>query len=430
MLSYPAQLNRIYLDLGPPTLGLLHTEGVDYTARGFAAPAPAVSWVQRQMSRHFRRRLAALPGAQAYSARRPHDLPAELRTPRWQALCDAVAGWEGLDHWQQVWTARLLLALCMHDEVLRLVPPQRAGDLARSEPAAQLASARVTAQVAVAIDTGGRADAGVDRSEALLLAEAAPEGSPARLSALVHLILQSSQVTPDHALARRWAEAGQGCVDAFVAGEPAPVDRELAISRFHRAVALVPVIERDHAAMSRHMDLAEEHARAALEVAEDDVLARENLYSVLESRTKEALLREDLPGAERYARALVELTPLDAKAYIELGEVLVRKGEVEEALAAYLRAAQEGPPGEAIAWFMAGQCAQKVGDTTLAQHCFLTALQCDPLGVSSYRHLAALNVEGASAVGRLLSEWAVHMQDRLRPAVDVASGAGLQARST
>ncbi len=421
MLSYAAQLNSIYLNLGAPTPGLLHTEGVDYTARGLSESPPAVSWVQRQLSCHFRERLFELPGAQAYKAWSCQELPVELRTPRWQVLCESIARWNDLGRWQQVWVARLLLALCMHHEVLRLVPRPLANEVAHDEAAAQLASVRATASVAVVLDHAGRIGAKFDRSDLLLLAEEAQPGSPARLNALIHLILQCTQASPDRAAAHHWATKGQACLEVLSAQMPSSLDQKMAISRFHRAVALVFLLDQNEKEVRRHMDIAEEHARAACATGGDGYLAQENLYSLLESRTKEMLLRRELVHAEHYARELVRLTPLDSKALIELGEVLCQKNEMEEALAVYMEAAQCGPPGEAIAWFMAGQCAQITGDPLLAQHCFLEALRCDPWGISSYRRLEVLNTDQRPTVGHLLSTWVVETKPSLQ-VMENASG--------
>jgi tetratricopeptide (TPR) repeat protein len=128
------------------------------------------------------------------------------------------------------------------------------------------------------------------------------------------------------------------------------------------------------------------------------------MYALLESRTKEAMWLGELDLAEARARELVELTPLDAKARIELGEVLLERGQLEAAGVEYRTAARLGPPGTAIAWFMAGQCDEARGQLDLAFDAYLASTEADPLGVSAFERVAAL----ASGLGvPALRTWAL-----------------------
>jgi tetratricopeptide (TPR) repeat protein len=242
-----------------------------------------------------------------------------------------------------------------------------------------------------------------DRPELTKLATLTPAYSIARINAVIHFIVHFVQAVPDPSQAQRWLREGEQALAALRSDGP---ERAITVSRFHRAAAMVPMLTRDHSAMHRHMDIAEEQARAALEAGPTGLLPRENLYSLLESRTKETLLVGDYQRAERYARELHQLTPLDAKSLIELGEVLVRQDRLEEAQRYYLRAAQVAPPGEGMAWFMAGQCAASLGDRDWARHCMAEAVHRDPLGVSAYRSLGKLNQPGSAT---LYADWAEQM---------------------
>src|SRR6202040_2951301 len=99
----------------------------------------------------------------------------------------------------------------------------------------------------------------------------------------------------------------------------------------------------------------------------------------------------------------MELDPLDPRARMEVGEALVKLGKIKEAAALYRSAAELGPPGTAIAWFMAGECYESLGDLEHACDCFLSTLRIDPLGISAAERLAQLTKRVGN---RALSRWA------------------------
>jgi tetratricopeptide (TPR) repeat protein len=114
------------------------------------------------------------------------------------------------------------------------------------------------------------------------------------------------------------------------------------------------------------------------------------LYPVLESRTKEAMWMGDLDLAAERARSLIQLSPQDPRASLHYGEVLLERGEVEQALRAYCDSARFSPPGREIAMFMAGQCYEELGDLESACDAYVAALETDPLGISTAERLEAV----------------------------------------
>jgi tetratricopeptide (TPR) repeat protein len=108
------------------------------------------------------------------------------------------------------------------------------------------------------------------------------------------------------------------------------------------------------------------------------------------SRVKEALLLEDIDLAEERVRKIVELDPFYSVYRLELGEVLIKQGKFEEACKIYRSAARLGPPGTAIAWFMAGQCHEKLGEIDIACDCYLASVEMDELAISAVERINKL----------------------------------------
>ena len=85
-------------------------------------------------------------------------------------------------------------------------------------------------------------------------------------------------------------------------------------SRFYRGMGFLPQAAGDREAMIRTMDIAERQARdLASTTAAEEILYRENLHAVLESRTKEALWLNDLDLAASRAAELTWVDPYDSK---------------------------------------------------------------------------------------------------------------------
>ena len=167
--------------------------------------------------------------------------------------------------------------------------------------------------------------------------------------------------------------------------------RALLLSRFYRAAAFVPQRHGDRAEVVRMMDVAEHHARAMVPADEAQELLRlENLYPVLESRTKEALWLGDLDLALAYAQALIDLDPYDSRAWLELGEVRLKRNECAPAAEAYAVAATLGPPSSAVGRHMAGLCFRQLGQPLLAAFFFKASIEVDALSISPHDEIQRL----------------------------------------
>jgi tetratricopeptide (TPR) repeat protein len=137
--------------------------------------------------------------------------------------------------------------------------------------------------------------------------------------------------------------------------------------------------------------VAERYARGAIAAdAAQELKFRENLHPVMESRTKEALWLGDLDLALERALAVVDIDPYDSKAWLELGQVRLRRQELASAAETYAFAAVLGPPASAIARHMAAVCFRDLGQPLLAAFFFKAAVEVDPLAISPREQIQAL----------------------------------------
>jgi tetratricopeptide (TPR) repeat protein len=144
----------------------------------------------------------------------------------------------------------------------------------------------------------------------------------------------------------------------------------------------------DRKALVDTMDIAEQLARdlTAMSAAEE-ILQRENLHAVLESRTKEALWLNDFDLATSRATELTRVDPYDSKAWAELGQVHYFQENWLRAAEAYVVAAMLGPPASSVGRYMAGVCFGKLGLDFLSAFLFKETLEIDPAGISSRQEI-------------------------------------------
>jgi tetratricopeptide (TPR) repeat protein len=81
---------------------------------------------------------------------------------------------------------------------------------------------------------------------------------------------------------------------------------------------------------------------------------------------------------------------LNPRYRLELGEILTKQGKIEEAAKVYRSATKLGPPGTDIAWFMAGQCYEVLGELEMACDCYLASLKIDPEAICAVERLTNL----------------------------------------
>ena len=266
------------------------------------------------------------------------------------------------------------------------VPPMSAAEIASDSDSAALAFLRAMSNSIL----HNELHLPYNLKELEIIAQNAPNGHIARISAGLQILVELAKTFRNVEGAEYWRsiinqeiEATIPSLDAFTAG--------LLMSVYYRAAVFVPLLKKEQEKVVAEMDLCQAYAESLRgETQEQRIIAYENQSIIGESRTKEALWLRDFDLAEERARKLVERDILDPRYRLELGEVLLKRGRVEEAVQVYRCATRLGPPGTAVAWFMMGQCYQSLGELELAYDCYLASLDCDPLAISPVKRLGQI----------------------------------------
>lgn len=374
-------LLRPYLDLGPLEIGPLHASAVEACWRAFADPAHAPFVAQRAMPPAFRVQLAGEAG-RPYALDDPRQLPDRLRTRPWRTMCAALDDWRDLGGDVRCRLASLLHSLCLYRPLLALIPEWTGPARGADRHAVELAFWRASAAFMLGLPSRTADYAAADLAVFEDIALNAPDLVPVSFDATAMVFVHKAKTGAPLADLAEWSRRFEAALARATAGA-APFAADLFTSRFHRGMGFLPQRSGDRPGVVRAMDLAERHARRLTPATpEQEILYRENLHAMLESRTKEALWLEDTALALARARGLVEADPCDAKAWAELGEVRYLRREWGEAAQAYGVAAMLGPPASAVARHMAGVCFRETGQDLLAALFFKDTLEIDPLGIS------------------------------------------------
>jgi tetratricopeptide (TPR) repeat protein len=364
--------------------------------------------VQRLLPSSFREALVQESGLVAYGVQSPLELPRHLATERWQYLTEHLQAFTQLAPKGQLLVAKLLLSLGFHALVRRLIPLYGPEMIAASQVVTHLALIRAIAGEMLLLDYGPQAaSTDFEPREYELVAHNAPPDDFARLAAGWGLVVHAAKVLRDVSMTHLWATWLKQALKTFLTTSThAAFGQHLMTSRVYRATAMAPYLQGQQMEMVAEMNTAEEHARALLSVAVSEkeiLLAIENLLTLLQSRSKEAIALGDLELAEARCREMLSYEQLDPRHFLELGDILVKSGKMEDALPTYRRAAVLGPPATPVAWFMMGQILERLGKHEEAAHCYIETLKVDPGGYVAARRLHNL----ARALGwSTLANWA------------------------
>jgi tetratricopeptide (TPR) repeat protein len=243
-----------------------------------------------------------------------------------------------------------------------------------------------------------------DLSKIMMIAMTAPCDHPVALNAAMLVLVHKAKVGAPVEELELWRGRAESILESVIATRN-DFTSALLVSRFYRAAAFVPQREGRPAEVTRMMDVAEKQGRALVPTSDAEELLRlENLYPILESRTKEALWLGELDLALARAESLVSLDPYDSRAWLELGEVRLRRAEYASAAEAYATAAILGAPSTAIGCHMAGLCFRKLGQSSLAAYFFEAAIRIDPQAISPREQIQELPDSPVLAV---LKNWSL-----------------------
>ncbi|MFI1164515.1 hypothetical protein ACH4UM_13030 [Streptomyces sp. NPDC020801] len=398
--SFAAWLYRPYLDLGEREAdGNYHTLGLELASKALCEGRNDYARVHVALYPSARRLLVTRVGHPRHLAEDPTDLPAELRTAAWQSLCDHLDAFDDLDGNARLRVLWLLHQLCLSSAIL--VHDQRdytRGAAKLSDEDAALLHMRGFTKVHLFRDGA----IPLDLTDLQRIEDLARPGSWAHVEATYVLAQTALKSLNDLAKFSGHLDRHRRSIDAAQGGDH---ERNKLLSRYHRIFAMGPQLTGDLTEMSREMDLAQRHCDLMLRDDENTTAEWQILQAgILESRIKERLVWGDLDGADRYARTLVSRYPSDPRARLELGQVLVEKGELDGAVDAYRWASIVGPHVAQIAEFMMGQCFEHMGRAGDARASYLRSLETDPLAISAIQRLCN---GGLATENPQLASWAV-----------------------
>jgi tetratricopeptide (TPR) repeat protein len=372
-------LLRPYLDLGPCEAGPLHTLAIEEYWRAFVDLDSPLFVSQRALPPGFRLQLAKEAG-EPYAFTHPSELGEGLRTARWRALCDALRAWDSLSGERKCRLALLLHGMCFYRPLLTLIPSHLS--VYEASPCdLDLAFWRASAGF---MDGLRRRTAEYAHADLSVFEDIALNGHHAavRFNAVAIVFVHKAKTQASLSDLARWAVHFEDTLALATAGAD-DFTKELFTSRFFRGLGFLPQRRGDKKEVLRIMDLAESHAlRMRPATPAQRIVYSENLHALMESRTKEALWLGDKEHALARSLKVIEVDPLDSKAWIERGEVHLHRKELQEAAQAYATAAMLGPPASAAGRHMAAVCFRELGQDLLASLFFKDALEIDQLGIS------------------------------------------------
>lgn len=387
--SFKGWLYRCYLDLGPsPADAPFHVRGIDLAYRSLVEDT-SYSRIESSLNASFREALIAATGLHQYDVAAPTELPDGFRTEQWQRLCSYVDAFGDLPRMTQVRLGWVLSKLCFHRFVLDLLPASVDGRLEESDAMSTLAYLRAWSRYRLWFDDPAQP---YSLAEFERIATQAPPGL-SRIHASYQMVVQNAKLNSNLAACERW-QVLHAVAIADYKDDLDEFSYQWLMSRYHRVGGFLPQMRRDKDGVAYEMARAEEIARALpREDPVQRVVADEMLFPCLESRMQEALWIGDLDLALERIKEYVSLSPLDPRAWLHQGEVLLQRNEVEGALSSFQQTIRLAPPGEEIAFFMAGQCYEIVDDLESAFDSYLNALRVDPLGFSSAERLEEVAIQ-------------------------------------
>lgn len=398
--SYTQWLLGPYIDLSSKKTELspLHLWQVEISFDRLKHKSTLIQNLQRILPPSFRTSLLSETGLNVFNVLSPLEIQPSLRNERMNLLCKYLDSWKELNKQDQANLLKLLSSLGFYQLIINLTDNYDASKLSIfDELSSYISFIRTSAKYVMSLDY----KTPYSLEDFKILALNSPESTIVRFNSTLHMVVQSARFNKDGDSVVYWAKKAKDSLNRLQK-YISPFEQQLLLSRFYRGVSFAPMLKGDKDELIYEMNEAEKLARGLRYTSNlEKVLYYENLHPLLESRSKEALWLDDLDLAEERSREVYTIDPLDPKASIELGQILIKKHKIEEALECYRRATHIGPPGTAIAWFMAGQCYEHLKNFKQSFECYLSALKIDPLGISSYTHIITVaNILGDTSTMR------------------------------
>jgi hypothetical protein len=380
---------RPLIDLTPVQRAPLRLTMIQPVAEWLAKPvADRVCWFSRIGVNGLRSQVVRHAGLNEYDCRVPSDLPRELRTPAWERLVDALGRFRDLDPYMQA-----LIMFHLAQLTFGLYAKRLAGVVSPTGEPGYDHYAYNVARILARLP--GHAHEAMPVFQALTQNRHDPALG---VLAAAQGVGQGVRSLGDVSLSQRFEQAAQ-----FAAARAAGWLGHLALSRFHRAVALLRIAEKDPGGMRAELREAWHHHDEMTATAPDGMISQliinENRLIIIESEIK-SVFRVDEPETRHkltaFADELLRLDPYCVETLIVAGDGYAVAGDWAIAAQLYSRAGELGTTAGATAWYRAGQCYVHLGENDRAVNAMGRCLELDTTAVEPREYLIA---QGAAHAG-------------------------------
>jgi tetratricopeptide (TPR) repeat protein len=371
---------RPLIDMTDSALAPMHLRMISPVSGWLSRPEPGRrSWFAMIAVAGLRHQVVRHAGLDRYDCREPTGLTEQLRTPQWNTLLDAIARFRDLDDGTRALLVFQLAQLSYCQYVFTLAGVVRPnGDPEHDRYAYEVA--RVHARYP------GHTDRALEVYDALAEHDADPLLALASCAQGISNAIRGAQ---DTALGRSFETRGQRAA-ARLADQ---WHSWLVISRFHRAVALLRMAERDADGMQHELHAAttaNDRLSGSAPEDTDALVALENSRILAESKIKaagRAPTGETARQVRAWSRELADLDPNCPEARIIAGDGYVTAGDYAQAAVHYVRAGELGTTAGAMGWYRAGQCFDALGDRGNAVNAMARCLELDASAIEPRKYL-------------------------------------------
>lgn len=373
---------RPIIDMADSELAPMRLRMIQPVSAWLAEPVPGRwSWFAMIGVAGLRHQVLRHAGLEHYDCREPAGLPVELRTPQWSRLVSAIEQFGMLDYYGKSLVVFQLAQLSYCEFVFKLAGIEPAtGDPAHDRYAYEVGRihARYPGHAPRALVVFEQI--ATSYSDKLLALAACAQG-------IGHSIRDGGRVE----VARRFEGLGQVILDT---GMPDSWHSILVQSRYHRALALLRLHERDPGGMREALGtavrLGDQLLLPGLAEGTDRVVALENRRILLESQIKAAARARGDESAAQLRALCDELYPIDPyciEVRLVIGDGYATIGNYLEAAHWYSMAGDLGTGSGAVGWFRAAQCYDNLGDRGNALNAMGRCLELDSTAVEARQYI-------------------------------------------
>jgi tetratricopeptide (TPR) repeat protein len=368
---------RPFFDLGPRRAGPLLTYSPLLALSKWKTRTMHVPMMQRTLPPAFRQTLfeqAGLAGLPAATA----VLPIPCGNPEWDLLADGVNRFGSHEPEEQLLLSQVLSSLAMYEAVVLLLNRH-----SNCRPRASAIEAELSYTFAFSeymLFLGGTEFCGPSRFARI--ARNAPKASRAAFASNLKLLVYAGKNDANVSAVKRYSRSARSALDG-IQRELDQFAAQIWESRYWRAASFEPFLVGAFADCFKQLEFSQSAGENADPTTERERIVRqENFIPILESTGRVAMKVNDLQFANELAQKRVDSDPDDALGHIDLGNSLFRLGRWESAALEYMTAASLGPPGTEIAWYLAGESFERLGDASAAADMYITSLSVDSGGIA------------------------------------------------